>query len=495
MLKAMFLISLESKPELYGATADKYSAVQPNIYLGLIASYSKKNGVPVEIIDETSNASMQDKINLILKYKPALVGVVCSGANPSSSTMSMVGAIEFFKKFNPVKGNIKTFICGGHPTTLSERTIDETGVDFVIRGEGYDTIVKLYDNVLLNRHPLKMPKIEADKYFEGIVCKLLGRVYMTGMPELKDVNDLPMMDWYNTNPIKYRAHNWHAFEDIENRSPYGVIWTSFGCPYSCSFCCINNLFGKRAYRLRDIKGVLKEIDILVTKYGVKHLKILDELFIINNKRIDEFIEGLEARNYDLNIWAYARMDTVNPELLKRLRKVGVKWIAYGMESVSQNILTNIHKGYNQNFYNDVIKMTKDADMYICADFIAGLWDDTYETLQETYDFAVKNNFEWLNLYPAFAYPGTPLYVKYLNENRIPEPRNWGEYALYGYDCKPLPTKTLTSAQVLKWRDDKFREYHKRPEYLSMIESKFGIKARQHVEEMIKIPLKRKILGD
>ena len=495
MLKAMFLISLESKPELYGVTADKYSAVQPNIYLGLIAANSKKNGVPVETIDETSNASMQDKINLILKYNPVLVGVVCSGANPSSSTMSMVGAIDFFKKFNPVKGNIKTFICGGHPTVLAERTIEETGVDFVVRGEGYGTIVKLYDNVLNDRHPNKMPKARADELFGGIVCKSKEGYFTTGLPALIDVNDLPMVDWYNMNPSKYRAHNWHAFEDIENRSPYGVIWTSFGCPYSCHFCCINNLFGKSSYRLRDIKGVLKEIDILVTRYGVKHIKILDELFITKNKRMDEFIAGLEARNYDVNFWAYARMDTVTPDLLKRLQKVGVKWIAYGMESVSQSILTSVHKGYNKDFYKEVIDMTKDAGMYICADFIGGLWEDTYETMQETYDFAVEQNFEWLNLYPAFAYPGTKMHAQYRLEGRIEDTKNWGEYALYGYDCKPLPTATLTSAQVLKWRDDKFLEYHNRPEYLSMIETKFGVKVKEHIQEMVKIPLKRRILGD
>jgi radical SAM superfamily enzyme YgiQ (UPF0313 family) len=497
MLKSIFLITLESKEALYGVTANNLAAIQPNIYMGLIGSYIKCRGIPVEYIDETSNLSMDDKINILLKYKPILVGVVCSGANPSSSTMTMVSAIEFFKKFNPVKGQIKTFICGGHPTVLPERTLEETGVDFVIRGEGYETIGNLYMNILSNKHPATLPRAEAEKLFEGIVCKTRNNeIFMTGIPEMVDVNNLPMViDWYHLNPYKYRAHNWHAFEDIEHRSPYGVIWTSFGCPYNCSFCCINNLFGQRNYRLRNIAGVLKEIDVLVQKYGVKHLKILDELFIIKNKRMDEFIEGLEQRNYNLNMWAYARMDTVNETLLKRLKKVGMNWIAYGMESVSENILTNIHKGYNRDFYDSVIKMTQDAGISICADFIAGLWEDNYDTLQEMYDFAVEKNFEWFNIYPAFAYPGTPMYDEYIREKRIEEPKNWEEYALYGYNCNPLPTKYLTSAQVLKWRDTKFLEYHKRPEYLSMLETKFGIKARQHVEEMTKVSLKRRIIEE
>ena len=494
MLNEIVLLSINDKNTLYGITADEYSAIQPNISMALLGAYIKSKGIAVEMLDESYNLSIEELVQYLVKYNPILVGVICSGANPSSSTMSMVGAIKFFNAFNPLKGNIKTFICGGHPTVLPERTLEETNVDFVIRGEGYDTIVRLYNNILTNKNILTLPRGDSNQIFEGVACKYRNKeIFMTGIPPLVDVNILPMIDWHNMNPNRYKAHNWHTFDNIHSRSPYGVIWTSFGCPYNCSFCCINNVFGERKYRLRNISSVLQEIDVLVKKYHVRNIKILDELFIIKNKRIDEFIEGLEERNYDLNIWAYARMDTINADLLNRLRKVGVRWIAYGMESVSQNILTNIQKGYNQNFYNDVIKMTKDAGIYICADFIAGLWDDNYDTLQETYDFAVKHNFEWLNLYPAFAYPGTPMYRDYLKEKRIEEPKNWGEYALYGYDCNPVPTKYLTSAEVLRWRDEKFTQYHQRPEYLDMIETKFGSDTRIHVEKMTTQSLKRRIL--
>jgi len=494
MLNEIVLLSINDKNTLYGITADEYSAVQPNISMALLGAYIKSKGIAVEMLDESYGLSINELIEYLLKYNPVLIGVICSGANPSSSTMSMVGAIKFFQAFNPLKGKIKTFICGGHPTVLPERTLKETGVDFVIRGEGYGTIVRLYNNLVAKRDIMTLPRADSNEIYEGVACQYhKGEIFMTGIPPLLDVNTLPMIDWHNMNPKRYKAHNWHCFGDIFNRSPYGVIWTSFGCPYACDFCCINNVFGERKYRLREISSVLKEIDILVKRYGVKNIKILDELFIIKNPRVEEFITGLEQRGYDLNIWAYARMDTVNYNLLSRLRKVGVKWIAYGMESVSQNILTNIHKGYNQNFYNDVIKMTQDAGMYICADFIAGLWDDNYDTLQETYDFAVKHNFEWLNLYPAFAYPGTPMYRDYLSTSRIEEPKNWGEYALYGYDCKPVPTQYLTSAEVLKWRDDKFLAYHQRAEYLDMIEHKFNKETRTHIENMASQPLKRKIL--
>jgi len=495
MKNRIVLLSINEKADLYGVTADEYSAIQPNISMGLLGAYLKSKDIDVQMFDESWGLSITEIVGMLQKDPPTLVGVICAGANPSSSTMSMVGAIKFFKEYIPKKAKTTTFICGGHPTVLPERTMDETGVDFVVRGEGYETIERLYHNILAGKHPKNMPRGDANIDFEGVVCKYKpDENFMTGIPKLLDVNDLPDIDWTLMDPNKYRAHNWHCFGDIENRSPYGVIWTSFGCPYRCSFCCINNVFGFHKYRLRDISSVLNEIDILVNKYGVKHIKILDELFIIKNKRMDEFIEGLEERNYDVNFWAYARMDTVTPEILKRLRKVGVKWVAYGMESVSQNVLSNVHKGYNRSFYDEVIEMTRDAGMYICADFIAGLWLDDYDSMQETYDFAVEKNFEWLNLYPAFAYPGTPMYQEYLDKGRIEVPKDWAEYALYGYKCKGVPTAKLTSAEVLKWRDEKFLDYHNRPEYLSMIEKKFGVKTKEHIVKMVQNPLKRQLLG-
>ena len=486
MKNKLILLCVNAKRTLYSNTID-YSAIQPNIVMGLLSSYLKSKGIEVEMIDETRDFSIPDYCEYIKKENPLLVGVVSLGANPSSSTMSMVGVIKFFKEYNKnkVKGT-KTCVMGGHPSLLPERTLKETEADFVIVGEGYTTLYELY-NQLKN-------DICIWEFIDGLSYYQNGKFINTGFPELINVNTLPMVDWRKMNPNKYRSHNWHSFSDILNRNPYGVIWTNFGCPRNCSFCCINNVFGKRSYRMRDIDKVIEEIDLLVTKYNVKNIKILDELFIIKHPRINQFCDALESRNYDLNIWAYGRTDTLDSKFLKRLKKVGLNWLSCGFETINQKILDSINKGCNQK-YDEVISMIRDAGINICADFIAGLWEDNYDTLQSTYDFVCKHNFEWLNVYPCFAYPGTPMYEQYLKEGRIKEPKDWSEYALYGYNCIPLRTKYLTSKQVLQWRDEHFISYLSRPEYLEMIFYRFGKDTVDHIKEMIKNPLKRKILDE
>ena len=476
-MNKVLLFTINSKSRLYGLTENEYSAIQPNIIMALQAVYLESKGIEVEMVDETNNFSIPDYIEYIHKEKPLLVGIICVGANPSSSTMSMVGAIKFFEEYNKNKvEGTKTFILGGHPSVMPERTLKETEADYVIIGEGYSSIEELFRG---NNKAIGLAYYQNDKFIN------------TGFPELIDVNTLPIVNWDKFDLTKYRAHNWHCFNKIKNRSPYGVVWTTFGCPYTCSFCCINNVFGKVAYRMRDIKSVVDEIGILVSK-GVYNIKIMDELFIIKGNRINEFCNLLEERKYNINMWSYGRTDTLDVKLLKRLKKVGMNWISCGFESESQKILNDIGKGYTQK-YDDTIKMIREADINICADFIVGLWEDNYDTLEATYQFIRKHNFEWLNMYPCFAYPGTKLYDEYVKKGRIEEPKNWEEYALYGYECKPLPTKYLTSAEVLKWRDEKFIQYHSGGAYLEMITQKFGIDTVTHVINMVRKPLKRKIL--
>lgn len=482
MSNKIILLSINDRKKLYSTTTEQY-AIQPNIGMGLLDSYLESKRIKVDMYDETSNLSNEELIDIIEKEKPVLLGVICSGSNPSSSTMSMVGAIGFFNDLSKRDLDIKSFVQGGHPSVLPERTLKETGADFVIRGEGYKTIEQLYTALSNNGDYSNIPGLAYFNY---------SKYVDNGYSPLIDVEELGSVNWDKINPAKYKAHNWHTF-GYKERSPYAVVWTSLGCPYGCSFCCTNNVFGKRSYRMRNMQEVLKEIDVLVIKHGVRHIKILDELFIIDHPRIEEFYNGLKARNYDLNMWCYARTDTVKPEILNKLRSVGMRWIAYGMESTSSRVLSDINKGSKRDFYDWVIKISKDAGMYLGIDIIAGLWLDDRESLEDTYQWCVGYNFEWLNMYPAFALPGTKMYEDYISDGRMEVPKSWEEYSLYGYNCYPLNSKYLSREEILRWRDSKFIEYYSRPEYISMINKVFGVDSVKEISRMVKNRLPRRIL--
>ena len=242
-----------------------FAAIQPNIYMALLCEYIKSKGIDVVMIDSDADNLNNDEICLkIEEINPSLIGIVSIGHNLSLSTITMYGTIDLSNKLKARDMRSKIFIAGGHPSVLPERTLQETNADYIIIGEGYNEIVNLHNNG------------SKDKF---IFTKSL----------IRNVEDLPSLNWSILNPNKYRAHNWHCLDRLNNRSPYGVVWTSLGGPYPCNFCAVNNLFGEqRLYRKRDMKSVMKEIDVLVNDYGVTNIKIIDDLFVTQHPRIEEF---------------------------------------------------------------------------------------------------------------------------------------------------------------------------------------------------------------
>ena len=117
-----------------------------------------------------------------------------------------------------------------------------------------------------------------------------------------------------------------------------------------------------------------------------------------------------------------------------------------------------------------------------------------ETMQETLDLALELNSEMANMYPCQALPGSPMYYRAQREGWA-LPTSYEGFAFLSYESQPLPTKYLSSAEVLKFRDDAWQTYFTNPTYLNLVDKKFGATERQNIEEMAKIRLKRKILGD
>ncbi len=292
---------------------------------------------------------------------------------------------------------------------------------------------------------------------------------------------------------KYRAHNWHCFGQLENRTPYAVIYTSLGCPFSCKFCCINAIFGQNTMRRRSPEKVVAEIGSLVNDYHVRNIKIMDEMFVLHKDHVLEICDRIIRKGYDLNMWAYARIDTVSPDLLKQMKKAGINWVGLGIESGNQRILRGINKGITVEKIKNAVQMTHDAGLYIGANYIFGLPDDDDQSMRDTFNLAKELNCEYANFYVAMAYPGSMLYQEAISKGwKLPE--NWLGYSQYSPETMPLPTNHLSAAQVLQFRDWAFEAYHGGPEYLAMIGKKFGPATLSHIRQILQNKLQRKILS-
>ena len=477
------LIKPGNQKGVYGELSSfNLTAIEPPLWGALLAAYMRDSGYSVEVLDaEIENWSYEETAQRIQEVKPLLAAVIVSGQNPSASTMNMTGAGKILRHLKERAPDINTLLAGLHPSALPERTLREEQVDFLCQGEGFYTLPQLVEALKAERE---------DFPITGLWYKREGRIISNPRaPLMEDLDRLPMPAWDLLPLAKYRAHNWHCFDHIHARQPYAVIYTSLGCPFRCSFCCINSLFGKTGIRYRSPERVVEEIDYLVMNHSLRNIKIIDEMFVLKESHVVRLCDLIIERGYDLNIWAYARVNTVNERMLRKMKQAGIRWLAYGFESGNKKVLQAVTKGYDLDTVGRVVQMTRDAGIYICGNYIFGLPDDDSTSVQETLDLALEINAEWANFYAAMAYPGSQLYSLAIQEG-WPLPQTWQDYSPYAYETQPLPTKYLSGNDVLRFRDQAFQIYFHQARYLEMITQKFGPETARHLREMVSRPLDR-----
>jgi len=238
--------------------------------------------------------------------------------------------------------------------------------------------------------------------------------------------------------------------------------------------------------------VIEQIDMLVNKYGVRNIKIADEMFVLNKKHVGAICDRIIERGYDLNIWAYTRVDTIQERTLDKLRAAGVTWLAFGIEAGADRVRDNVDKSFDQEELFDVIAKVRGAGINAIGNFIFGLPEDDIGTMQTTLDMAMELNCEFSNFYSAMAYPGSALYAAAVQQG-TPLPARWTGYSQHSRDCLPLPTRHITAKEVLRFRDDAFVTYYTNPHYLDMIGRRFGPDTVAHIREMASHRLERDLL--
>lgn len=511
---------------IYGALGDTLTAVEPPLWSRLIAGYLLDKGWKVAICDmEGERLSPVQVVERAQEFGTRLVAICVYGHQPSASTQQMVGArgvadafkntANFRQTSNPVQ-RFKPIVVmlGNHPSALPERTLREEPVDYVIDGEGPVTLDALL------RSPVVFRDVPGLVWFDASPASSRDVHPITRNPlaPLLDLDsDLHGRAWHLLPPLdRYRAHNWQCLDGWP-RTPYAAIYTSLGCSYKCDFCMINVFQHTNKYRRRSPQAVIQEILGLYHLHGVRTFKIVDELFVLNRSHYREICQGVvEAGIGDhINVWAYARTDTVHPEDLPLMRAAGIRWLALGIESGSANVRAASNKSqthfdasaieflepdifpggmYGENAgIKATIRAIRAANINVIGNYIFGLPHDTRSTMRATLDLARGLNTEWANFYCAMPYPGSPLYDDIARGRPQDLPPSFEAYSQHNRYSVPLRNENLTAAEILAFRDNAHIAYFSNPNYRKMIEGKFGMHAIQEVDKMLSYKLERDLL--
>ena len=470
------LISPDSSREVYQDLAVSHSAIETPTWCLLLAGALRRD-YDVAILDpQAERLSDYGAAQKACMLQPKLIAFVVYGQNPNSGTTNMAGAVRLARQIRKWTDTPIAFI-GPHASALPEETLALDCVDYVLPGDGLHGLRHLLDNPGLPSQVLWAPLADASEFTE--------------------------YPWDLLPPLtNYRAYNWFAGYDDAKRSPYAAIYTSLGCVFKCDFCMIN-MVNRTSPSQRDaaeasgmrflpVDMVLKEFEKLAA-LGVKNVRIADEMFFLNRKYYVPILQGLVERNLGLNLWAYARVDTMRPEHLVLAKKAGINWICVGIEAANQTVRREATKGAFEDVnIKQVCREIQDAGINLLANFIIGLPEDTGATVLATVGLALDLCAEHTNFYPCMALPGSPLYRKAV-EAGTPLPDTFSGYSFHAYNCLPLPTKTLTAKDVLALRDAAWQAVFNDPRYLSVVHAKFGQVAVDHLARQVQIPLRRKIL--
>lgn len=501
----VLFVEPDSSAKAYQDLGKTYSAIETPTWSLLLAQSCRAKGFGVAIFDCNAEHLTDDQaIQRIRDANPRLVCFVLYGQNPNSGTTNMIGGTRLCARLKQVYPEYRTCFVGSHVSALPKEVLSYDFIDIVLLNEG---VYALHD-LLQSDLSTELGKVN------GIGYKQNGQPVLNPtqpvVPQHLMDQDLPGYAWdllpYDKKPLDlYRAHFWHAEFNHNLRTPFAALYTSLGCTFKCDFCMINILnrvdnadtiasADSAVMRFWSPQFILSEFDKLAAM-GVETIRISDEMFFLNRKYYEPLLKGVAERGYNLRLWAYSRVDTVRPQYLDLLRKAGIQWLALGIEAGNQEIRREISKGRFQEIeIHKVVREVRDHGVNVLGNYIFGLPDDTLDTMQQTLDLAIELNTEHANFYPCQALPGSPLY-HVARENGWALPDSFEGYAFLSYECQPLPTRHLTAAAVLKFRDDAWLKYFTRSDYLGLVERKFGAEQRRNVEELTKIKLKRRLLGD
>lgn len=416
----------------------------PNIHplgLGYIGAVLEGGGHSVRIINmDADKITEQVFADILRKGDFGAVGI-------TTTTPTFNGSIRLTKLVKENSGAV-TVLGGIHVTTLPEESIGFESVDFVIKGEGENTIVGLMD-YLEGRTGIES--------VDGLYYKQNGRIFKNGERELiANLDGIPF-------PARHLFNNQcYIYPDTLSASVFPII-TSRGCPAQCTYCAANCIF-KRRFRARTPKNIVNEIEFLSNRFKAKEIHIWDDNFTLIKSRVIQIKEELKRRGLRLK-FAFPnglRIDCVDEEVLSALKEMGTYSIAFGVESGSQETLDKVKKGIKLERIEEAFKMVRKFGIEIWAFFIIGLPDEDERRIKETIEFAKKINPDIAKFHLLKPFPGTEVYQE-LSKDKLILDYNFDNYGIHMPPVHRL--KALSAGQILNLQKQAYRSFYFRPSVL------------------------------
>lgn len=412
----------------------------PDLGLGYLATAARNAGFYVDLI-QGNEAACEDIYRKLVESKPDVIGIkVISLEIPAVRKV-----VSWCREVCP---GAKVVLGGPHisiaPPHLSMEFFHP---DYCIRGEGEVPFPQLLRAIA--GEPLSMNDMSGLIHIEN------GELIANPVSVHRDLDDFGIPAWDLMDPRTFSG-GWYFWSPEHPRAP---ILTSRGCPYRCTFCAQNVVGGKRL-RQRSLQGVFEEMQLLMETYGVSNFDLIDDNFLIRRDFVVGFCNKIIERGWKIR-WncCGARLDILDPELVRLMDRAGCNIISIGFESGSQRVLDYMKKDLNLLFaYQQARMIRKNSSIKIMGLFIIGYPTETEEEIRQTIRFALKLPLFIANFSTYMVLPGCEETEKLLASGEI-EDIPWDQL---GLDSHVYAPKGMTRKRLKQLYELALLRFYMRP---------------------------------
>jgi radical SAM superfamily enzyme YgiQ (UPF0313 family) len=366
----------------------------PTLGLLYISAYLDQHQIKHELFDTTF--STEEKwFDFVDRNKPEIIAFYVNFLT-KVNILRMIEKLKHDDRFKDTK-----IILGGPDVTYNAENYLKHGADFLVVGEGEDTLVDL------------IKQYSGEQKYDEVP----GLIYLSDERKLiknearqmiKDIDVLPIPNRNKINIESYLS----AWKLNHGKSALNIS-TQRGCPYSCRWCS-KAVYGQ-SYRRRSPQLVVDEIEELIKVYKPDMLWFVDDVFTINEKWINGLTQEMMDRNISIPFECITRAEHLNDDILTKLKSIGCHRIWIGAESGSQRILDLMDRKVKVQQVIDMIKLCKEHGIETGTFIMIGYPTETEQDIEETIQYLKDANPDLFTVTTAYPILGTELYEQVKDE--------------------------------------------------------------------------------
>ncbi|MFQ5835151.1 MAG: B12-binding domain-containing radical SAM protein [bacterium] len=442
----LLLVMPSSGTSLSNVTPNNYKDLNIGHYppLGLmyVAGYLEKNSSHhVEMLDVALEGldygGLEEEIK---KRVPDAVGIY-------TTCFTLYNAYEVAKCTKSINSDIIVMLGGPHVDVYPKESVSLPAVDYLVLGEGEITVKELLDAHEKHQDPSNIA---------GIAYRRNGERHITAHRDLHhSLDELPFPARHLLPYKKY--HSLIGKSEIST-----TMMASRGCPSGCNFCFLQ--YG-RTIRMRSPKNVCDEIEHCVNM-GIREFFFFDENFTINRKKVLALCDEIKNRGLKVYFDIRSRVNTVDEEVLQRLKDAGCERIQFGVESGTQEILKAMNKRITLEQVERAFRAAKKVGLTTYADFMIGYPGEDLDQIKRTIDFAIELDPDFVQFGVTSLFPKTKIYFDALEKGFL-KTDVWGEMSSNPVEdfLPPLASETFSREELEAMQRLAYRRFYLRPSYM------------------------------